>query len=226
MLFDRQRPEVADVRQGPRASQRDKQVDPIGPDPSLVARRLLEPRQIKRWGEGKYEEEHEEDGVIERENPQDPAHVEIAEVMAGALRVVQDPGDQIAREDEEEVDSIEAVVAGLHQEPLERVPWLGIADEMHEQHHDDRETPETVESGDVRVAAQASRASPGHRARRCQAHPGPGPRAKSFWARFNASGLYFLAARGRSCASAERVISNLAREEAGAGAPRRRKLAA
>jgi hypothetical protein len=141
-----------------------------------VAGRLLEPRRIKRWDLAEYEEEHEEDGIVERENPEDPAQVEIAKVMAGALRVVQDPGDQIAREDEEEVDSIEAVVAGLHQEPLERVPRLDVADEMHEQHHDDRETPEAVESGDVSAAAQASRASPGHRARRCQAHPGPGPR--------------------------------------------------
>ena len=176
VLFHGQRPEMADVGERPRAPLRDEQVDAIRPDPRLVARRLLERRRIQRTGQRQYEEEDEEDGVVERKDPEDPAHVEVAKVMARASRIVEDPRDQVTGEDEEEVHAVDAVVAGLHEQPLEGVVRLGIADEVHEQHQDDGEPADPVQDGNVRIGAAPSGAPSRPCGRTLTHHCRPGSR--------------------------------------------------
>src|SRR6266478_2838602 len=101
MLLDRQRPEVADVRQRPPCLRRDEEIGRVGPQPDLVPARILEGRrQIDHVWQG--EEEQRQDGVVEGKDAQRAARIEVAEVARAALRVEKQTGDEEAGQDEEE----------------------------------------------------------------------------------------------------------------------------
>src|SRR5208282_6723439 len=83
--------------------------NPVEPGPGLVGDEELELGAAERRNEGSDPEEKNENSVVEREDPERPPHVEVAEEALAPLRLDEDPRDQESREDEEQVDAEHAV---------------------------------------------------------------------------------------------------------------------
>src|SRR5262249_24643210 len=134
------------------------EVEPVVP---LVAADLAEARGLVRRQEGgDHEERERQHRVVEREDAQDAARVEVLEEGRPLLAVEQDAGDQVAGEDEEEIDADRAPPREVVEPLVERVMPL-VVREVAPQHQRDGEAAHAVEDRDVRrlVASGAAQAT-------------------------------------------------------------------
>src|SRR6476646_9323304 len=76
----------------------------IGPEPDLTVAHGMNQLRPMVQEQRNNEEEHEQEAVIEREDPQHSPGVEGPKIAGPSFGVVENAGDEISREHEEKID--------------------------------------------------------------------------------------------------------------------------
>ncbi len=139
VLLHGQRPEVPRPHRVPVEGDREVlQVCQVGE--LLVQCRRLDGDEV-----GKYVIGEDEKEVVEREDPQRPAHVEILEVAFLRLGMDQDPGDQKPRQDEEEVHTGLAEVGQFVNDRCRPFHRVETVEEVKDHDQQRRDAPDAVQ---------------------------------------------------------------------------------
>ncbi len=158
LLFDRERPEVIQVHpvhvEDPAPAHGDEDVGEVAPEPELLAPELRELRGPPRDEARGDEEDDQQERVVEGEDAQHAPHVEVLVVAGAPPRAEEDPGDQEAGEDEEQVDPRPPHPGhrqqGLAGEGLRRMTEREVV----EHHRQDGDAADAVEGAEVRCSGR------------------------------------------------------------------------
>ena len=122
------------------AAERELEVPEIGEHPHLPRERI----RLGAAGERPDDEDGEEERIIEREDAQRPARVEIPEEPFAIARVQEDPRDEEPAQHEEEVDAGPTEAHDAQQRLADRavLPVYGEVQDHHRQH---RDAPDAIE---------------------------------------------------------------------------------
>ena len=115
---------------------------------------MSDPREVARGKQAEREEKH---AVIQREDPQASADVEVAEIVDLPLRVVEDARDQEPGEHEEEVHPAAAEVEQLGEDLTKPGRVVRPEVEVVGHHEQDGQPSDGVQGGDMTVKPEARR---------------------------------------------------------------------
>ncbi len=122
----------------------------VKPQPSLLLGNLFQSRVGARREQRQDDEEDDQGAVVEREDAQDAAGVEVPQPAGRPLGVIEDAGDQESGQDEEEVHAAPSR-AGQARKPECGAGYsvLGRTAEVDHHDHEDRQAAEAIEAGEA-----------------------------------------------------------------------------